>query len=155
MKGTPHSEEQIIAILKQGEPGLTTAETHRPAVIGSGRCRAGPRRSSGSAIVAESSSPILPRSTADTRACGWPLFRRTRASPPTAGCGARLYGLFRYFDKALAVAVEIGATLVSCAGVEGIGRLCDCGRFASGFACPGMSFIASISCVRSAKRTFS
>jgi hypothetical protein len=32
MKGTPHSEEQIIAILKQGEPGLTTAETHRPAV---------------------------------------------------------------------------------------------------------------------------
>jgi hypothetical protein len=40
IKGTPHSEEQIIAILKLGEPGLTTAETHRPAVIGSGRCRA-------------------------------------------------------------------------------------------------------------------
>jgi len=26
MKGTRHSEEQIIAILKQGEAGLTTAE---------------------------------------------------------------------------------------------------------------------------------
>jgi hypothetical protein len=26
MKGTGHSEEQIIAILKQGEAGLTTAE---------------------------------------------------------------------------------------------------------------------------------
>jgi len=26
MKGTRHSEEQIISILKQGEAGLTTAE---------------------------------------------------------------------------------------------------------------------------------
>ena len=29
MKGTRHSEEQIIAILKQGEAGLTTAEMSR------------------------------------------------------------------------------------------------------------------------------
>ena len=29
MKGTRHSEEQIIAILKQGEAGLTTAELCR------------------------------------------------------------------------------------------------------------------------------
>ena len=29
MKGTRHSEEQIIAILKQGEAGLTTAELSR------------------------------------------------------------------------------------------------------------------------------
>jgi putative transposase len=29
MKGTRHSEEQIIAILKQGEAGLTTAELRR------------------------------------------------------------------------------------------------------------------------------
>ena len=29
MKGTRHSEEQIIAILKQGETGLTTAELCR------------------------------------------------------------------------------------------------------------------------------
>jgi transposase-like protein len=29
MKGTRHSEEQIIAILKQGEAGLTTAESCR------------------------------------------------------------------------------------------------------------------------------
>jgi len=29
MKGTRHSEEQIIAILKQGEAGLTTAEPCR------------------------------------------------------------------------------------------------------------------------------
>jgi hypothetical protein len=29
MKGTRHSEEQIIAILKQGEAGLTTGELCR------------------------------------------------------------------------------------------------------------------------------
>jgi putative transposase len=29
MKGTRHSEEQIIAILKQGEAGLTTTELCR------------------------------------------------------------------------------------------------------------------------------
>jgi putative transposase len=29
MKGTRHSEEQIIAILKQGEAGMTTAELCR------------------------------------------------------------------------------------------------------------------------------
>jgi len=29
MKGTRHSEEQIIAILKQGEAGVTTAELCR------------------------------------------------------------------------------------------------------------------------------
>ena len=29
MKGTRHSEEQIIAILKQGEAGLTTADLCR------------------------------------------------------------------------------------------------------------------------------
>ena len=29
MKGTRHSEEQIITILKQGESGLTTAELCR------------------------------------------------------------------------------------------------------------------------------
>jgi len=29
MRGTRHSEEQIIAILKQGEAGLTTAELCR------------------------------------------------------------------------------------------------------------------------------
>ena len=29
MKGTRHSEEQVIAILKQGEAGLTTAELCR------------------------------------------------------------------------------------------------------------------------------
>jgi len=29
MKGTRHREEQIIAILKQGEAGLTTAELCR------------------------------------------------------------------------------------------------------------------------------
>ncbi len=29
MKGTRHSEEQIIAILKQGEAGFTTAELCR------------------------------------------------------------------------------------------------------------------------------
>ena len=29
MKGTRHSEEQIIAILKQGEAGLTTVELCR------------------------------------------------------------------------------------------------------------------------------
>jgi hypothetical protein len=29
MKGTPHSEEQIIAILKQGEAGLSTADLCR------------------------------------------------------------------------------------------------------------------------------
>lgn len=29
MKGTRHSEEQIIAILKQGEPGLATADVCR------------------------------------------------------------------------------------------------------------------------------
>jgi hypothetical protein len=29
MKGTRHSEEQIIAILKQGEAGLSTAELCR------------------------------------------------------------------------------------------------------------------------------
>lgn len=36
MKGTRHSEEQIIAILKQGEAGLSTAELcrqHGDAII--------------------------------------------------------------------------------------------------------------------------
>src|SRR5439155_20079134 len=33
MKGTRHSEEQIIAILKQGEAGLTTAELCRQHAI--------------------------------------------------------------------------------------------------------------------------
>ncbi len=33
MKGTRHSEQQIIAILKQGEAGLTTAELCRQHVI--------------------------------------------------------------------------------------------------------------------------
>jgi len=50
MKGTRHSEEQIIAILKQGEAGLTTAELCRqPSVVTSkaamrGQCKTGHAR---------------------------------------------------------------------------------------------------------------
>jgi hypothetical protein len=46
MKGTRHSEEQIIAILKQGEAGLTTAELCRQTGSRSRRTTAG-RRSMG------------------------------------------------------------------------------------------------------------
>ena len=46
MKGTRHSEEQIIAILKQGEAGVTTAELCRQHGLASRLTTVG-RRSTG------------------------------------------------------------------------------------------------------------
>jgi putative transposase len=52
MKGTRHSEEQIIAILKQSEAGLTTAELCRQQGITEQTYIAG-RRSNGRESEAE------------------------------------------------------------------------------------------------------